>query len=156
MGRTPKHQPFEDDRRVRVLVECTPQRSPALVASLLEREGYEVRTCDGPTTRRCDLLHHGSCSLVSGADVVVNMLGTQSQGREVLEAVAGSRRPPALVAELTNPQAIAVAVDGQGRVDGDQVVVVETPVTRRQLVGAIEEALASRRAAAPQWGDGCP
>ncbi|MFN8018715.1 MAG: hypothetical protein U0P45_11390 [Acidimicrobiales bacterium] len=155
MGRTPKHQRFEDHGRVRVLVECPPQRSPSLVASLLEREGYEVRTCEGPTARRCDLLQHGSCTLVSGADVVVNMLGSQPEGREILEAgrrTVGRRR---WWPSLTNPQAIAVAVDGQGRADGDKVVVVETPVTRRHLVGAIGSPrhLAFPR---PQWGDGCP
>ena len=146
----------EHDARVRVLVECAPQRSPSIVASLLEREGFDVRTCEGPAAHACDLLEHGSCSLVSGADVVVNMLGAEPHGREVVEAVATVRRPPAVVAELTSPQAIALAVDGGGALDADGVVVVETPVTRRSLLAAIDEALVARERTGPMWGDGCP
>lgn len=133
----------DDGTRPRVLIECPPEASPTMIADAVARHGYAVRTCEGPEAGRCDLVHDGSCGLVDGADVVVNMLGFGHSGRQVLEAVADRRRPPALVVELTRPQAIAAAVD-DGQMDLDRVTVVETPVTRQGLVDAIDAALGRR------------
>lgn len=145
MARRSTKQSWNDDdgTRTRVLIECPPESSPSMIADAVARHGYAVRTCEGPEAGRCDLVHDGSCGLVDGADVVVNMLGFGHTGREVLEAVADRRRPPALVVELTKPQAIAAAVD-DAQMDLDRVTVVETPVSRQALLDAIDDA-ASRQ-----------
>jgi hypothetical protein len=144
MRRRSARQPWSntEDDRVRVLLECGPEAAPSIVASVIERHGYEVRTCEGPTSTPCDLLAGGACALVDGADVVVNMLG--APGRNVLEGVAGTRRPPAVIAEMTQPQ-LAARDDDAGGDDGasagpGRVTVVRTPVTTQQLIDAIEAA----------------
>jgi hypothetical protein len=83
-------------------LECAPDAAPTLIASLIEREGYAVRTCEGPTDDACDLLDRGACSLVDGADVVVNLLGDSPSERAVLGATERLRRPPAVVAQVGN------------------------------------------------------
>jgi len=141
MRRRSARQPWSDapDPRARVLLECGPEAAPSIVASVIERHGYEVRTCEGPGSGPCDLLQDGACALVDGADVVVNMLGTS--GSTVLAQVSGQRRPPAVVAEMTRPQVKAVARSGpDGTVPAEHVTVVHTPVTTRQLIDAIEAA----------------
>ena len=60
-----------ESNRVRVLLECPPAESPSIIASAIERRGYAVRTCEGPSVKPCALLDHGACALVDGADVVV-------------------------------------------------------------------------------------
>ena len=131
----------DDGTRTRVLLECPSEASPSMIASVVERAGYAVRTCDGPVEGPCDLVCQGSCGLVDGADVVVNMLGYGETGRQVLKLVADGRRPPGLVVELTRSQAIAAAVDDPQLVEGS-VTVVETPVTRLELLAAIRSATA--------------
>lgn len=145
MARRSAKQTWSDDdgTKPRVLLECPPEASPSMIATVVERHGYAVRTCDGPAAGPCDLEHDGACGLVDGADVVVNMLGFGATGRQVLEQVADGRRPPALVAELTRPQAIAAAIDDP-RLASGQVTVVETPVTREALLDAIDDALIGR------------
>lgn len=67
----------------RVLLECAPHDSPDIIAEVIRREGYEVAVCTGPDqSHPCDLLEHGSCALVGDADVVVNLLGSQT-GNEI-------------------------------------------------------------------------
>ena len=101
MRKTPGQQRWDDgDDRVRVLLECALKDSPTIVASVIEREGYAVRTCDGPTGTTCDLLDHGACALVDGADVVVNLLGTTPDEQAVLDTMTGLRRPPAIAVEV--------------------------------------------------------
>ena len=70
------HRPWEEgSSRTRVLLECAASSSPSIIARVVERHGFDVRTCEGPGDRGgCDLIDHGACALVSGADVVVNML----------------------------------------------------------------------------------
>jgi hypothetical protein len=143
-----------DASKVRVLVECPPAGSPSIVATALEREGYEVRTCEGPSEHACDLLADGTCGLVDGADVVVNLLGSDPTGRQVLRAASAIRRPPAVVAEMTEAQAMAMAAEGGDRSDPSHFTVVEPPLTRRALVDAIEESLAAQDRSTPIWGDG--
>lgn len=99
--RREKARPCWDDEstpRVRVLLECESTDSPSIIASVIERHGFAVRTCEGPRERRCRLLEDGVCELVDEADVVVNMLRSSPTGPRVLRAVAQTRRPPALVA----------------------------------------------------------
>ncbi len=117
---------------VRVLIECQHTDSPAIIASVIEREGYAVRTCTGPDAGRCDLVEHGHCGLVDGADVVVNLLRDPVEGPQIAEAVASVRRPPALVVERPRPRASDAPGSG---------TVVHPPITRASLVAAIDDAL---------------
>jgi hypothetical protein len=145
MRRRNARQPWSEapEPRIRVLLECGPEAAPSIVASVIERHGYEVRTCEGPGSGPCDLLADGACALVDGADVVVNMLG--GRGSAVLAHVSGLRRPPAVVAEMTRPQADAAVRSGPDEpalpaLHSEHVTVVHTPVNTRQLIDAIEAA----------------
>ena len=145
------------DGRVRVLLECEPESAPSIIASVIERHGFDVKTCEGPKVHSCDLLDDGACPLVSGADVVVNMLHNRvTSGRSVLEEMTEMRRPPAIVSEMTHPQVVA-ASNGDPEfppIRFDRVTVVETPVSAARLIGAINEAAERHRRDAPAWGDG--
>lgn len=144
--------------KLRVLIECPPSSSPSLVAAAVERLGCEVRTCDGPAARGgCDLIDHGTCALVSGADVVVNMLAADdSSGLDVLDAVTSERRPPAAVVELTRPRMMEIS--RRERADlHRRATVVTTPLRMDGLRGGIRKALDQReRGWTPWWGDGAP
>ncbi len=129
MSRRPNHQRWSDDGgRPRVLLECPPAASPSIIATLIERDGYEVQTCTGPAVTSCDLLEHGACALVDGADVVVNLLGPVPDDVAVLDAMTSLRRPPAIVAEVRGAAP-------------DTVTAVQYPATRRALLRAIRAAL---------------
>jgi hypothetical protein len=144
MPSRPVHDAWPDrsDDRVRVLLECPPESSPAIIASVIERHGYDVRSCEGPDQHRCDLHENGVCALVDGADVVVNLLRTRSTGPSVLDEVVAIRRPPAVVAERTHPRVMAArnGTDGVEHLDADGVTVIEAPMTGRTLIEAIEQA----------------
>jgi hypothetical protein len=127
----------DDGDRVRVLLECQHTDSPAIIASVIERDGYAVRTCAGPDAGRCELVAHGHCGLVEGADVVVNLLRDPVEGPRIADAVASRRRPPALVVERPRPKPGEVLPD-------DGATVVHPPVTRAALTAAIDEALRRR------------
>lgn len=131
----------EDDGRVRVLIECQHTDSPAIIASVIEREGYAVHTCQGPDAGPCDLVEHGHCGLVDGADVVVNLLRDPVEGPRIAEAVASVRRPPALVVERPRPRA---GDDADADAPRSPSTVVHPPITRAGLVAAIDAALQSR------------
>lgn len=122
----------ETGGQVRVLIECQHTDSPAIIASVIEREGYAVRTCTGPDAGRCELVEHGHCGLVDGADVVVNLLRDPVEGPQIAEAVASVRRPPALVVERPRRR---------GDDDLGTATVVHPPITRASLVAAIDDAL---------------
>ena len=155
MGKKQQHRwTIEDRSKVRVLLECPPASSPTIVAGALEREGFAVRVCEGPTANSCDLLDDGVCGLVDGADVVVNLMAGDATGRDVLRATTEVRRPPAVVVELTARQAEAFAAESGGLGAPPTVVVADAPVTRQVLVDAIGEALAAR-GTVPARGDGC-
>lgn len=147
MRRGSARRPWSDgeEGRVRVLVECEPEFAPSIIASVIERHGFEVRTCDGPHGAGCDLLENGACALVDGADVVVNMLCNREPGRRVLSEVAGLRRPPAVVAEMTQPQVLAATGTGGDApaVDLERVTVIEMPVKSGALIDAINAAAGS-------------
>lgn len=145
-----------ESNRVRVLLECPPAGSPSIIASAIERRGYAVRTCDGPSAKPCALLDHGACALVDGADVVVNMLGSTPREIPVLDAVAGLRRCPAMVVEV--PPRARVDADGQDVTaipePADAVIEVAGPMTASALFGGIEAALQHREQRIAWWGDG--
>ncbi|WP_426574030.1 hypothetical protein [Aquihabitans sp. McL0605] len=130
----------DGDDRVRVVLECPAEASPALIAQLIERHGYAVRTCEGPGARPCSLLAYGACELVDGADVVVNMLTPGPVQHDVLHAVAGTRRPPAVIAEI--PRATDLVAGGPGGAPvPENVTVVTKPTTTRKLMDAMDQAL---------------
>jgi hypothetical protein len=136
----------ETSDRPRVVIECTPDASPDLIAEVVERQGFAVRTCSGELDRRCDLLEHGTCALVSGADVVVNLLGQHHAiGCRIAEAVQDERRPPALVIE-----AAAGECSGREASDGAPILLAR-PLRKRSLLEAIQRGLASRDAPTPRW-----
>ena len=145
MRRRTTREPWarRDDDRVRVLLECEPHSSPSIIASVIERHGFAVRTCEGPSFDHCDLLEGGACALVDDADVVVNML--RSRDRDVLAELAGRDPAPAVVAEMTHAQASGAAGSEPGAgappYDLDRITVVETPVNTRALIEAINEAV---------------
>ena len=136
------HRPWDPTNpKLRVLLECPASSSPTLVAAAVERMGVEVRVCEGPAARGgCDLIDDGSCTLVNGADVVVNMLSADDpQDLEVLEAVTGERRPPAVVVELTRPKLERVPAARRARIE-ERATVVTTPVSGDELLEGITAA----------------
>ena len=152
---TPRWDESESNR-VRVLLECPPAESPSIIASAIERRGYAVRTCEGPSVKPCALLDRGACALVDGADVVVNMLGTTPREARVLPAVAGLRRCPAVVAgvQYRVPAAANGADPFAVPESADAVTKLPAPVTTSALFGGIEEALRRREQRIAWWGDG--
>ncbi len=171
MNKKPVRESWSDSdgTRARVLLEGGPEYSPSVIAPIVERHGFEVRTCEGPThDHGCDLLDNGTCALVDGADVVVNMLSTSLDGPMVLDAVTGLRRPPGVVATdniETDGSAAGPPASGSGgeafveHRDGPTttsppVTVIRGPVTRERLISSIHEALERSRRPHPIWGDG--
>ncbi len=132
---------------VRVLVECPPEHSPDVVAGILERHGYAVRTCEGPTKHHhCPLVTTGACNLVSGADVVVNLFGgSNPHTSEVLGAITEERRPPAVITEMPVPEIERRNETDDWWFDRGRVHVVESPLTTATLLEAVEYALAQSR-----------
>lgn len=157
--RKPPRQPAWDDHdagQVRVLIECPPAGSPSIIAAAVERRGYAVRTCEGPSARPCALLEHGACALVDGADIVVNMLGATPREAAVVPALAALRRPPAIVAERPGPRRSAAEATAPPALPEPPAAVTEVraPVTANALVQGIEEALRCREQRTAWWGDG--
>lgn len=87
--------------RPQVLLECPADASPSIVASILEREGFDVVTCEGPTPgHHCRLTEGEPCTAVQDADVVFSMLDRRRPESEgVLPAMLASseRCPPVVV-----------------------------------------------------------
>jgi hypothetical protein len=129
-----------------VVIECTPDASPDLIAEVVERHGIAVRTCSGDLDRGCELLERGTCALVTGCDVVVNLLGQHHEiGRRIAEAVQAERRPPALVVEVGSAECSG------GEEGAGEPILLARPLRERTLLDAIERGLASRNAPAPRW-----
>ncbi|MGI9576649.1 MAG: hypothetical protein ACR2OH_00430 [Microthrixaceae bacterium] len=146
MRQEPKRESWtgSSGTRARVLLEGGTEYPPSVIAPIIERHGFEVRTCEGATPEHgCDLLDNGACPLVDGADVVVNLLTTRGAAPRVLDAVTGVRRPPGVVATR------AAAATHAG-----PVTVIPGAVTRSKLIRAIDEALRRSPEPMPAWGDG--
>jgi hypothetical protein len=116
--------------RPRVLLECPPEASPFVVADVLERAGFEVEVCEGPTDRAaCPLTTGGSCPAVEGADVVVNLLGMGPEhGAEVLSGVRDTYPQVPVVVEVPAPLRAHHGAELAG------VRVATSPVTAAALV----------------------
>ena len=131
---------------IRVLLECPPEQSPDIVASVLERSGFDVVVCEGPAAHeRCPLALGQYCTTVQGVDVVLNMLGTHSPERtEVLPAMIRSGPcAPAIVAMVDELDSDTPSVD-----------TVSRRVRGPELAAALHVALADRHRPTPWWGDG--
>lgn len=117
-------------RRARVLLECPAEESPGIVASVLDRAGFDVVVCEGPVgTRRCPLAAGEGCATVHAVDVVVNMLGTSTpEQAEVLPALdQAGRRPPPVVAMVDDPAGAGSGAHVLGRrVSGQALVAAVT------------------------------
>jgi hypothetical protein len=135
----------------RVLVECPPGSSPLLIAAAIERHGYAVRTCEGPDRRHpCALVEQGACSLVDGADVVVNLLnGPDPDARLVLDHLSRQRRPPEVVTELTQPEIDRLSATDEWTFRRDHVEILASPLTSEALLAAIDAAAARAVRGAP-------
>lgn len=146
----------EPSSRIRVLLECEPEFLPPVFVPALERHGYSVRTCEGPRHRGCDLFDNGACALVDGADVVVNLFHETVTGSRIRDAVTATRRPPAVVTEMTPTQS-RTAAGGKTRTptaNMDHITVLRSPVDTKRLITAIQEAVAQQDRPLPIWGDG--
>lgn len=86
-------------QRTCVLLECAPERSPMVVATILDRADLDVIVCEGPPgSARCPVAAGGTCSALDRADVVVNALGDATPERaEVLPATLAAGVEPASV-----------------------------------------------------------
>jgi hypothetical protein len=140
--------------KVRVLLECPPEESPHLIASLLGREGFAVEVCEGPSIGACPLITSGACALVDQADVVVNLLETSDDGPRVAPAIESLRRSPALVVERPRPGTTSLLVGPATPAASTAATVLHPPLTRRSLIAAIKEALRRRSTPVAWWGDG--
>lgn len=129
-----------------MLLECAPESSPAIVATILERAGFEVATCVGPAEHeRCPVACDAHCSALHKVDVVVNMLGTKTpERREVLGAVAstGPRRPP-IIAMVDDPDDAPVGVR-----------TINLHASASELVQAVRDAAEAGSRPGAIWGDG--
>ncbi len=145
------------DGATRVLVECPPEQTPDAVARVLRREGYEVRVCEGPDRRHeCPMLTRGDCSLVSGADVVVNLFGaTDPHTAPVLGALTDDEHTPPIVTEMTGPELRRRSESDDWWFDRDRVHIVETPLRTATLIAAVQESLEHKRHVDTPCGSTC-
>lgn len=158
MGRRPTDATWEGAPAglVRVLVECPPAGSPTVAAEVIRRAGYLVRVCEGPDRRHpCPMVRGEGCPLVDEADVVVNLMNSDTFRRqEVLGAVTARRHPPAVVAEVAEPALQRRRLSGHPGFDPDRVMVVQSPMNRERLLGSLREVLRHLQPDTPMWGDG--
>lgn len=96
-----------DGDRPRVLLACALDATPSIIADMLRAAGFAVAVCNGPTAKqRCSLVERGGCTLVDGADVVVDFLGVgEPEHRDLVEALRETDPPVPVVAEITRPKA---------------------------------------------------
>jgi hypothetical protein len=121
----------------RVLLECPSHASPSIVAAALRQEGFEVAVCEGPHGKStCALVRDGSCTLVDGADVVVNLFGIPEQRYvDILEGVKRTGAGTPIVVEVPGPE----AREHEGTLRGCRVT--HPPLGSDALVGHIWAAL---------------
>lgn len=138
--RTPPRWPASSSpSRPRVLVEHDDLGVAAAAERILERDGYDVAVCGGPShlrRGRCPLVEGHGCALVEDADVVVQCLNLGwGPHREVTRAVRRHRPGLPVVIEAT-PGDVA---DRAPLLEGATTLGV--PMTRAALEGAVRRAL---------------
>ena len=140
---------------IRVLVECPDYKSPSVIAELIERDGYAVRVCGGPDRdHSCPMVTERSCTLVNGADVVVNLLsGPDRQPQAVIGAITSERRPPQVVTQMPTPTIARRNADDDWDFDRDRVTILSGPLSSAAIMEGIQAALRRRDRPQSQWGD---
>lgn len=115
----------------------------------LRRAGYEVDQCAGPVgTDACPVLHGEPCWQVDDADVLVYDMWASGDGhRELIEDIRNIHPDKPVV--VTSPGLVLDWVETTGE---HGVTPVLGAPTRRELVAAVEAALASRSTAATASG----
>lgn len=104
--RLPGNDWSDDGSSTRVLIEADDHALSWAMQATLERAGYEVETCPGPSsTRRCALLDSGRCELQAGADVIVNCLaGDARNGHPLARRTIEATPACPLILDVTDPE----------------------------------------------------
>lgn len=131
--------------RPRVLIEYPEARSPSVLASVLDRAGYEPLICESSADARypCRLLTDDECELAAGADVIFNGLSLgEEKHQEVIRALRSHHPDTPLVVEASRPAAAKHAdlLEGCTR--------CRTSLTSKLLVEVVDEASGRDREAA--------
>lgn len=109
----------------------------------LEAAGYQVASCPGPRHlpgERCPLVAGEACSLIDGADVVVDGLGvTVPEHRAVLTALRARHEELPVIVEIRPSQILEL----ESELPGCRVVTY--PVRPRELLAAVADATSSDR-----------
>lgn len=122
-------------------VVCARDGAMAVAAArVLGDDGCEVRACPGPDeSHACALLQSGSCPLVGGSDVVVDLFGLGDAEHWALLAALRARYPDVpVVADMAAgdrhllPRLL------------EEVELLDRPLRRRDLAEKVDRALASR------------
>lgn len=137
----PKFAPA-DGGGPRVVIECADGAEASIIARPLERAGFSVALCDGPSRKAgpCPLVDGRGCPAADQADVVVNLLGIGSmQAQEVMATV-----------HRVNPEATFVVrvapADAQRlteRVEGCDCTLITPHSSLGTIVEAVGASLAS-------------
>lgn len=123
-------------------VVCTRDGVLAVAAArVLGDDGCEVRACSGPDeSHLCALLQNGSCPLVDGSDVVVDLFGLGDAEHWALLAALRVRYPELPV--------VADVAPGDRHRDPrllEEVELIERPLRSSHLVASVDRALAGCR-----------
>ncbi len=130
-------------RTTQVLVVEANDRARGWDAAWLDEAGYEVTVCPGPSAPdySCVGARTGACPLATPADVVVldmvlagDVAGDGARAWELLLLYHALGRPVVAVRGAEDPFV---------PLPGDDVVVVERPVTRERLLAAVRAVTAT-------------
>ena len=128
-----------EDTGTRVLVEATDGLTRDVVTRILSREGYAVRSCEGPEASEdpCPLTQGKECAGLTGADVVVQVMRhTDPRVQEVLIEITRQRPDLPVVVEVATP-----TVDRDPELF-EHCHVLPQPMTAASLAEAVAGALA--------------
>ena len=127
-----------EDTGTRVLVEATDGLTRDVVTRILTREGYAVRSCEGPeaSDAPCPITRGQDCAGVTGADVVVQVMHHSDPSvREVLIEIKRQRPDLPVVVEVAAP-----TVDRNPEFFEDCRILPQ-PMTAASLAEAVSAAL---------------
>lgn len=128
-----------DETGARVLVEATDGLTRDVVTRILSRDGFAVRSCEGPEASDlpCPLTVGRDCPGIAGADVVVQVMRpTDPRAREVMIEIKRHRPDLPVVVEVAAP-----TVDRNPELF-DDCRILPQPMTAASLLEAVHLALA--------------